>query len=367
MHTSAEPEVRVETDGGAYDIVVRPGCLDELGPRLAATGRNGAAVIVADVAVAPLHAPAALDSLTSAGFRVETLTIPEGEPAKTVETAAALHSELARLGVERADTIVALGGGVTGDIAGFVAATYLRGIALVQVPTSLLAMADAAIGGKTGVNLPEGKNLVGAFHQPLFVLEDPRLLATMRERSYREGWAEVIKHGLIADPNLLELLEKEAAKLAARDELALTEALVASARVKAEIVSVDERESDKRMWLNYGHTFAHGLEVASGYGRFLHGEAVSIGMMAAAALGNSLGLLSAAERDRHARLLGLYELPLMAAGLSVGAVLEGMTRDKKRSAGRQRWVLLDGLANPVIRDDVPETEVLRALAEVGVV
>jgi 3-dehydroquinate synthase len=361
-----EPAATVTTGSASYPIYVKPGVLADLGRLLreAKTGRR--AVVISDDAVASAHGAATRTSLEDSGFMVEILTIPQGEAAKSLATVENIYDRLVELAVERSDPLVALGGGVVGDVAGFVAATYLRGVPLVHVPTSLLAMADAAIGGKTGVNHPRGKNLIGSFYQPLMVLEDPTLLATLDDRAYREGFAELIKHGLIADVGLLNYLEKESPALLQRDGGALTEALAASARVKAAIVSADERESDRRTWLNYGHTVAHAIEAASGYETFLHGEAVTIGMTAAAAISHKLGMLdeSAVRRQRH--LIDHYGLPTAAEGLPRVRILEAMRLDKKRANDQQRWVLLEALASPVIRADVPDRVVAEALASVGI-
>ena len=361
-----EPAATVTTGGSSYPIYVAPGLLNDVGTLLANSGVAGRVVVVTDDGVATVHSETVRRSLEAAGFAVDKISIAQGEAAKSLATVEAIYDKLAALAVERRDTILALGGGVVDDVAGFVAATYLRGISLVQAPTSLLAMADAAIGGKTGVNHPRGKNLIGAFYQPLLVAEDPKILSTMPDRAYREGFAELIKHGLIADLALLDQLEKQSVALLARDEATLTDVLSASARVKAGIVSADEREADKRMWLNYGHTVGHAVEAASNYETFLHGEAVTIGLMAAANLGRRLGMLDPPDVERHHAVINLYGLPVATEGLAVSAVRDAIQLDKKRAAGQQRWVLLDGLAKPAVRSDVPEELVDEALATVGI-
>jgi 3-dehydroquinate synthase len=361
-----KPAARVSTGGGSYPIYVGAGLIEDAGRLLAEHGARGRAVAISDEGVAPAHAQTLSESLELAGFSAEVIMIGEGEPAKSLATVEKLYDRLAELAVERGDTIVSLGGGLVGDVAGFVAATYLRGVSLAHVPTSLLAMADAAIGGKTGVNHPRGKNLIGAFYQPILVIEDPSLLATMPDRAYREGFAELIKHGLIADVKLLDQLESRGDALLARDEGVLTEVLVASARAKAAIVSADEREADKRMWLNYGHTVGHAIEAATNYEAFLHGEAVTVGLMAAATIGLELGMLSEADARRHRDVIERYGLPVATEGLPAARVREAMQLDKKRAGGQQRWVLLEGLANPVVRSDVPDEVLVEALAAVGI-
>ncbi|MPZ22527.1 MAG: 3-dehydroquinate synthase [Dehalococcoidia bacterium] len=360
------PSCEVVTGAARYPIYVEPGCLDSLGALLAERSQARRAFIVSDEVVAQAWGPRALESCRTHGLMAELLTIPVGEEAKSLDGAAKLYDALVEARAERRDVIVALGGGVVGDLAGFVAATYLRGVPFVQVPTSLLAMADAAIGGKTGVNHTRGKNLIGAFYQPLFVLEDPDTLATMPAREFREGWAEIIKHGLIRDADLTEQLAEDIQALQARDPAALTAILSASAAVKATIVSADERESDGRMWLNYGHTVGHAIEAAAGYGRYLHGEAVAVGMLAAATVGERMGLLNSTAVALHFDLVEAYGLPTEVDGLATDAVMEAMTLDKKAQAGTQRWVLLEGLGNPVVRKDVPADVVTEALAEVGI-
>ena len=243
---------------------------------------------------------------------------------------------------------------VVGDLAGFVAATYLRGLPFAQVPTSLLAMMDAAIGGKTAVDLPQGKNLVGAFYQPKFVLADVSVLQTLPERELRSGWAEAIKHGLIMDDDLLSTFESQTDEIQALEPEIATDVIRRSMAIKANVVSQDERETlGIRVLLNYGHTIGHGIEAATGYGQYLHGEAVSIGMMGAARIGNGMGLMSDAEVERQQSILSAYGLPLDAPSVDPAHVLEAMRSDKKVAGGNIRWVLLDGIGNATTRNDVP--------------
>jgi 3-dehydroquinate synthase len=274
---------------------------------------------------------------------------------------------------ERDDVIVALGGGMIGDLAGFVAATFLRGMPWVQVPTSLVAMVDASIGGKVGVNHPEGKNLIGAFYQPKSVLADPQTLTTLPQRELTSGWAEVIKHGLILDKEYFEFLETNVNKLTKLEPELLTRAIVRSAAIKAQVVSQDEKErKGKRTILNYGHTIAHGLEAATQYKRFLHGEAVAIGMMGEAKLSQRLGLLPSAEVERQQAMLQKFGLSTSLRAkrsnlkLSLAAITKAMELDKKVKGKAIRWVLLQDIGKAVIRSDVPQGDVqavLRELAE----
>ena len=254
---------------------------------------------------------------------------------------------------ERGATVVALGGGVVGDLAGFVAATYLRGVPLVQVPTSLLAMVDASIGGKTGVDHPRGKNLIGAFYPPRIVVSDPSLLTTLPPRALRDGFAEAIKHALIADPGMLDVLESEAERLLAVEAGVMVEFVARNAAIKASVVTQDEREGGLRMVLNYGHTTAHAIEAVTGYAQVMHGEADSVGMTAAAEIGRRMGITPASVGERQARIFERYGLPTRMPGLDVDAVIEAMAYDKKVASNTIRWILLEAVGKPVIRDDVP--------------
>ena len=249
-----------------------------------------------------------------------------------------------------------------GDLAGFVAATYARGMRLAQVPTTVLAMMDSAIGGKTAVDLPQGKNMVGAFYQPSFVLEDARTLASLPRREAAAGWAEAIKHGLILDEGLLRLLEDNADRILDLDEEVTAEAIRRSAAVKARVVSKDERETlGLRVLLNYGHTIGHAIEAASDYEEYLHGEAVAVGMTAAAFIAGEMGMLSAEEIARQRAVIDRYGLPASVEGVDARAVREAMTMDKKTSAGVIRWVLLERIGHATTRRDVPDALVDAAL------
>jgi 3-dehydroquinate synthase len=277
-----------------------------------------------------------------------------------------LYAWLAGERAERRDVILALGGGVVGDLAGYVAATYLRGMPVVQLPTSVLAMNDAAIGGKVAVDLPAGKNLVGAFHQPAAVISDIETLRTLPRRSYIEGFAEVIKHALILDPALLTLLERESSRIVshAADWDLVAQVVAQSSRLKALIVSSDPEERGIRAILNYGHTTGHGIEQATGYAQYMHGEAVAVGMMAAARIGVELGVTDQSLLDRQSDLLRAFGLPTAAPGVNVTAVLDAMKRDKKVEQGRLRFVLLEGPGLAVVRGDVPDDVATRMVHSV---
>lgn len=366
-HTADEHEdgpcARVDTPSGAYPIYIAPGELRRLGERMRAAGLGNRVTIIADAAIAESYGAQARESLAAAGIEATLLTMPGGEAEKNLATVARLYDALVERRAERGDAIVALGGGVTTDLAGFVAATYLRGVPLVQVPTSLLGMVDAAIGGKTGVDHPRGKNLIGAFYQPHLVLADPTTLRTLARREFIAGWAEVIKHALIRDPALLRALERDADKALTLDSETVTALLRRSAQIKAKIVSGDERESGPRMTLNYGHTIGHALEAATGYSAVLHGEAVAVGMQGAARIAVALGLLQPDVAAVQERVLRRYGLPVRWPGAPVEDVLAAMALDKKIAAKKQRWILLTEVGRTVIRDDVPASLVRETVEE----
>ncbi|MCS6801178.1 MAG: 3-dehydroquinate synthase [Chloroflexota bacterium] len=353
----------VTTGSASYPLYVGAGILARVGP-LIREWASGAVWVLADARAAELYGEQTLRSLHDAGLTAALRVIPSGEASKDLGVAGELYRWLAAQRAERRDVIVALGGGVTGDLAGFVAATFLRGLALVHVPTTLLAMTDSAIGGKTGVNLPEGKNLVGAFHQPRLVVADVEVLRTLPEREYRAGWAETIKHALIRDPELLALLERHADRLLAHDRDLLVDVIGRSMAVKAEVVSLDEREDGLRMILNYGHTAGHALEAAGNYETLLHGEAIAVGMAVAAALGEAIGVTPPALVKRQNALIARFGLPLRAPVVPFERVLAALAVDKKVRGKRNRWILLEEAGRTTIRDDVPPDLVVRVLREV---
>ena len=361
------PTVTVTHALGSYPVLVEAGALERLGrivdERLA--GRRVA--MVADDAVLALYRAGRLGPVTWAG---ETLPFPPGEASKTRETWAALTDRLLGLGFGRDSGLIALGGGVAGDLAGFVAATYMRGVPYIQVPTSLLAMLDASVGGKTGVDTSEGKNLIGAFHPPVAVLSDPRVLATLPERDYRGGMAEAVKHGLIADREYFRWIEREVEALLRRDPEVLEHLVRRSVEIKAEVVSADERETGRRAILNAGHTVAHALERATGYA-LPHGEAVGLGLIAECELATRMGRAAPAVGERVAGLLRHLGLPTrLPAPIGPGRVLEAMAADKKNRAARLRFALPSALGEMPSEDGwtvaAPEGEVAGALGVIGV-
>jgi shikimate kinase/3-dehydroquinate synthase len=351
----------VTTATESYPVFVGWGILEELGRRMRNSGLSGTAHIVSDAGVFPLYGDRVTKILEDAGFAVDSLVVPQGELSKSFETAVKIYDWLVNCRAERGDNIVALGGGVVGDLAGFVAATFARGLPLVQVPTSLIGMVDSSIGGKVAVNHPQGKNLIGAFYQPRVVVADAQALTTLPKRERVSGWAEVIKHAMIRDSALLELLEERTDKLLALDGAVTSDVVARSAAIKAKIVSEDEKEQGIRIILNYGHTIAHGLEAATNYERFLHGEAVAIGMMGSTMISREAGLLPQQIVDRQEGLLRRFGLPTTFSGVDIERIFRAMELDKKVRGKKVRWVLLRGIGQPVVRADVPQEAVVSAI------
>lgn len=357
----------VSTSTASYPVIVAAGALATLPQQLAELGLHGTLWLVCDTSIAQRYGAPLAERLRNAGYRVHEHGVPSGEPSKSQSQLWQLYDWMIGGEVERRDTVLALGGGVVGDLAGFAAATVLRGLAVVQLPTTLLAMVDSAVGGKTGINHALGKNLIGAFHQPRLVLADTTTLTTMPPRELRAGWAEVIKHGVIRDAGLfaeLEALAAEqgwsAANFAAwpADNSKLSERLNELIRravaVKVAVVNLDEREQGERITLNYGHTIGHAVEALVGYGTLLHGEAVAIGMHLAAQLAVAVGVCDPLLVERQRALLAAYGLGVaLPPGLQPEAILRTVARDKKVQARRVRWVLPTGLGSTVIRDDLP--------------
>ena len=348
--------VRVALDARSYDIVIGRGVRRELGPRCRSLGLGARCAIITDAHVAPLFAAAAEKSLRSAGFAPVVLTVPAGETAKSLKNVQRCYDQLAAHRLERKSFVVALGGGVVGDLAGFVAATYLRGVPFVQVPTTLLAQVDSSVGGKVGVNLAAGKNLVGAFYQPRLVLCDLDTLKTLPLRELRAGLAEVIKYGIIYDAPFFARLERDLPKLLKLDAKTLAEVVARCCEIKAEVVGLDEKESGLRAILNFGHTIGHGLEAISRYGKYLHGEAIAIGQVAAAELSSVLAGLPQAEAVRVADLFRRAGLPtsVQLNAREVEKLFTALRLDKKVCGGEIKFVLAERLGKVVWAQSVPE-------------
>ena len=366
---SATGRLHVALDSRSYDIVVGHGLLAEAARHVGPLLPRPRAVVVTDETVAALHLPALRDALAAGSIAVDEAVVPAGEASKSMAGLERLLDRLLDLQVERRDVILALGGGVVGDLAGFAAAVLRRGVDFIQIPTTLLAQVDSSVGGKTGINMPQGKNLVGAFHQPRLVLADVATLDSLPPRELRAGYAEVVKYGLLGDRPFFEWLEANGPALLAGDSGLRAEAVLTSCRRKAEIVAQDEREGGVRALLNLGHTFAHAYEAEAGYGGdVLHGEAVAAGMIAAFRLSVRLGLCSGQELERASRHFAATGLPVSAAGLGLAEatperLLAHMRQDKKVADGRITFILLRGIGEAVISREVDEADVLAVLAE----
>lgn len=367
---SAPRTLHARAGAATVPIVVAAGGLAALGVRMKKAGlAPGPCTLITDRNVERLHGVAARRALRRAGFApITTLVVPPGERSKSLATAAVLFDRLASAGHGRGRPVIALGGGVVGDLAGFVAATWLRGVPLVHVPTTVLAQLDSSLGGKTGVDLDAGKNLVGAFHQPRLVLADPRLLDTLPRRHVRAGLAEAVKVGFALDRGLVLLLERHSFALAAGGRVArrpLAAVIARAARAKLRVVAADERDDGVRQVLNYGHTVGHALEALGGYRRWLHGEAVALGMTVAAALAVRRGLLTPAVAERQRALLAALGLPRRLTGVSARKVLSAMRLDKKNVAGAPRFVLTTGVGVASFGQPVKRSEVIAALQDAG--
>ena len=349
-------EVTVSLGARSYSILIGPNLLSQLGRHCSALKLGRKCAIISDKTVAKHYAAAAEKSLRAAGFDPIRVAVPAGETAKSLGTVQSCYDKLAKHRLERKSFVVALGGGVVGDLAGFVAATYLRGIPFVQVPTTLLAQVDSSVGGKVGVNLPAGKNLVGAFYQPRLVLCDLKTLATLPPRELRAGLAEVIKYGIIYDADLFARLERDLDKLLKLNPKALGEIIARCCEIKADVVSQDETESGLRAILNFGHTIGHGLEAISKYGKYLHGEAISIGQVAAAELSAALAGLPQLDVERISDLFRRANLPTSAElnQRHMKQLFAAMRLDKKVSDGEIKFVLAKRIGEVVCGQKVPE-------------
>lgn len=348
-----------------YPVFTGWGILEELGFRLRDEGLTRFAYVISDETVWRHLGDEVEASLRSAEVDFDVFTVPPGEASKSLESAAGIYDWLIERRTERGHAVVAVGGGVATDLGGYVAATFARGLPLVHVPTSMLGMVDAAIGGKVAVNHPKAKNMIGMFHQPRFVLEDIAVLRTLPAREIKSGLAEAIKHGLIADESYLAFLEDNADAILKVEREATVEAVRRSVCIKAEVVGADEFETTgRRSTLNYGHTLAHAIESTTGYARFRHGEADGIGMMFAGSMSVRMGMLAPDVLERQRRVLERYGLPTSADGLDRERLMAAVALDKKVQGKKVRWVLLAGIGRPVLRDDVPPEIVQAALNEV---
>lgn len=356
--------IPVELPQSNYDIKIATDGLQYLGPWISALGKRGKVLLVSNPDVFEHYGETALQSLTAAGFDVCQCILPAGEQYKTLRSIEKIHDVAFTNRLERSSTIVALGGGVIGDMAGFAAATWLRGIAVVQVPTSLLAMVDASMGGKTGVNHPQGKNLIGAFHQPSLVLIDPTVLTTLPEREFRAGMAEVIKYGIIWNEELFGQLEQAQRldHMSHVGEALLHDILKHSCQAKADVVSQDEKEAGLRAILNYGHTIGHAVESLTGYKLINHGEAVGIGMVAAGEIATAMDLWPQTATERQLAIIEKTQLPTqLPPTINIDDILTSLRSDKKVKAGKVRFVLPKGIGEAFVTDQVTDDTIRTVL------
>jgi 3-dehydroquinate synthase len=357
------PTVHVNLGPRSYDIVIGSGNLREAAKFCDAEAEDAQTIIITDSNVAELYLEPVIQSLEELGCDVAAIEVDPGEPSKAADVANDLWEEMLDHGADRKSVVLALGGGVVGDLAGFVAATFARGLRFVQVPTTLLAQVDSSVGGKVGINLEKAKNLVGCFWQPRGVLIDVDVLESLPDREYRAGLAEVVKYGVIQDADFFAYLESNIEKVNARDAATLTHIVQRCCRLKADVVEQDEREeTGLRAILNYGHTFCHAFEAATGYETLLHGEGVAIGMMCAARLAQRLSRVDAAFVERQQNLLEAFQLPLDVPDVDHDDLIELMYRDKKVERGKLRFVLPSRMGHVELVRNVKNEDVLAAMA-----
>ena len=358
------PSIRVELRENSYPIIVDQKILGKTGELLRSQTKSEKVIVIADAFVSRRYGGEVLESLSKAGFDAHMTKVPSGEEHKSLEWFGRLQDQLVNHRMDRTSTLIALGGGVIGDLAGFVAATYMRGISYVQIPTTLQAQVDASVGGKTGINHPDGKNLIGAFYQPKLVLIDVSTLKSLSPRDVRSGFIEVIKHGVIMDVPLFDQIEENLDAILNLDSNILISVIARSCADKAEVVAGDEKESRMRMTLNYGHTFGHALESITDYNAYRHGEAVAIGMSCAAQLACNLGMLSLSDMKRQKRLIQRTGLPTsFPSGIQPDLLLDAMYLDKKAKGGRLNLVLPTRIGEVNIRDDINDSDVLHAISQ----
>ena len=356
--------LRVELGDNSYPLVVGTGLLNSVGELLIPHIKSNKVLIVSDAYVKTRYMPIVLKSLKNAGLDVRTIEVPVGEESKSLVQFSRIQDSLVEHQLDRGSMLIALGGGVIGDLAGFAAAVYMRGIPYVQIPTTLQAQVDASVGGKTAINHPKGKNLIGAFHQPRLVVIDVDTLKTLPQRDIRAGLIEVIKMGVIRDEPLFERVEENLEALLNLDDTTLIEIISQACVNKAEIVAKDEKESRLRMVLNYGHTFGHALEALTHYNRYRHGEAVSIGMHCAAQLATNLRMFSETDFQRQRALLKRAKLPIaFPTDLTPEALCDAMYLDKKTLGGQLRLILPTRIGEVVIHDDVDDRHILEAISQ----
>ncbi|MBR6266808.1 MAG: 3-dehydroquinate synthase [Selenomonadaceae bacterium] len=354
-------KVRVELGKDSYDIIIGFGLNAEMEAFIRHEGFSSKAVIVSDSNVGKLYGEEVREALVRAGLDAELCIIPAGEPSKTLAEAEKLYTRAIEKGLDRKSPIFALGGGVVGDLAGFVAATYMRGVPFIQLPTSLLAQVDSSVGGKVAVNHALGKNLIGAFYQPKAVFMDLNFMKSLPQREIFTGLGEVVKYGIIYDEDFFDFLEGHRDSVLSLEAETLLHIIARSCEIKALVVSQDEKESGLRRILNFGHTMAHAIEEETCYSRYNHGEAVAIGMMGAAYISESIGHISGDVTERVRKLLLSMKLPVQAEGCTVEHMYQSIFRDKKTLNGRVNWVLMKRIGETCVDDNVPEDVVREAM------
>lgn len=354
-------KVRVELGERSYDIEIGPGTLADVGGKMKALGLGGRAGVVTNSTVAPLYLAKAMESLSKAGFDAAPLVIPDGEEYKSLPWASHLYDRLLSMRFDRKCSLVALGGGVIGDMTGFVAATYMRGIPFVQAPTTLLSQVDSSVGGKTGVNHPLGKNMIGAFYQPVYVCADVKTLSTLPEAEFLSGMAEVVKYGVIADGDFFSFIEENREAILKKEPKAIAQVIRRSCEIKADVVGRDERESGLRAILNFGHTVGHAIESLTNYTGYRHGEAIAIGMVVAARLAHKSGLCDRKVEARLEALLSALGLPVKMPKLDPAAVLGAIAIDKKAEGGKVKFVLPRRMGEVVITKDWADKTLVESL------
>ena len=359
-------KVRVDLGEKSYDIIIGYAIDRELVDFVKGAGYSRKALLVTDTNVGPLYAKQVQQLLAEAGLEAAVAQIPAGESSKTLTTANELFTRAIELGLDRKSPIFALGGGVVGDLAGFVAATYMRGVPFVQLPPSLLAQVDSSVGGKVAVNHVLGKNLIGAFYQPQAVFMELNFMKSLPKREIYTGLGEIIKYGIIYDAEFFAFLESNREAVLALEPEALVHIIARSCEIKAAVVSEDEKEAGLRRILNFGHTIAHAIEKETGYVRYNHGEAVATGMVGAAYISRELGLIGENEYNRVREMIARYNLPLQAAGVTVEAMYGDIFHDKKTVGGKVTWVLMEKIGKVICRNDVPAETVKKAMAAVSV-
>jgi len=355
-------QIHVDLGNASYTIHIDKGCLSRSGSIIKDHLRSPKVAIITNNTVGCIYGDALKNSLKESDIEVETIEIPDGEEYKSLVWVNNVFDALVEYRMNRQSSIIAIGGGVVGDLAGFVAATYMRGIPFIQIPTSLIAQVDSSIGGKTAVNHPKAKNLIGAFHQPKFVLIDINVLQSLPQPEFRNGLAEVIKHGMIMDEELFEYMEFSLSKILSMDMQCIEQMVSRSCRDKAEIVEKDEKEHDIRAILNYGHTIGHGIEAATNYTMFRHGEAVSIGMVVAARIAVNMDILEEKQALRQNRLLEKYGLPVVFPDLDINAIIDAIGLDKKREK-KPRFVLPKDIGEGIIIENVSDGQIEKAMKE----